>query len=222
MSVLEEIISLEFEDVFAKLVNGINKRTDSCKSLLKEDLAVLSNMLSRRNAERTYKDCDDSANNIFVQLCRSLLHALVHDKEGSSFDFICECISVCIKSSMKCQEIINEFLIGNIKSYIKNLREMNSLISGDDNDEDLIIYCPGKTRISVSSILHLLLNLSKDDQHLMDENVSKGSNCVKNDEIFHSLLEMLNICTEDAILAVLSEIIKLHLKSVPVKKKVMN
>ena len=225
MSVLETILVKDIEGIFDKLIDGFSKRLIECKGLVKEDIAILLTILCKRGDERmVVKDDDDDDDDdvVLCKLLKQLLHGLIHDKqngEKSSFDLSCKCIAVCMKSNLKSAEILNSFLKMNIQSYITKLKN-SDLSFEEEYDECLIIECSARKRIPFSSLFQLLFELSKDDVCNLQKQKEYQAN-ILNDDIFNLLLQVLAVGgADDAIIAILSQIIKMHLKVTAQKTKV--
>lgn len=228
MSVIQSIFANEIEDALAKMANGLSHSLVGCENLANEDVIVLFGLLSNAKIESTIPSAYDGDDEIFSRLLQSLLHALIHEKEregNSAFDLISKCILICLECSVKCKEVLNSFLMRNLQSHIKTLKE-GEFSAQKDVDEDLNKDCPKRMRIPIESVFHLLFELSKyDTSRFSLQGEKNGKNMqiflLRNDEIFASLLQFLTFSTADGTLAILSQIIRMYLRCNISKKKVV-
>ena len=209
MARLEEILACNVQDVFSNLVDGLNRGLSDCKAPGNDYMALLLTFLCKENEEGY--DCDRDI--LFCTVIQSLLHALKHwnmKEEKSAFDLLCKCISVCIKSSKKCSEILHSYLFINLQNYVAKVTENDTLLWEETEDKQIDrLQCEILTPIG--TFFRLLFELTTENVH------EEG---IFHQEIFSSLLQVLTVDGGEAILPLLSQVIKMHIVYKESKKKV--
>ena len=215
MAILEEILAVEVHDVFGKLVDGLSKSLSNCKGPTKDYMDLFLTFLRKQNSETVNVQNKDT---VFCIIVNNLLHALKHEKEsegGSAFKVICKCIAVCVNSSKRCGEILSVFLVRNIQNYVTKVKE-NIFSFWEESEDVLAEECEKGMKAPISSVFRLLLELS----NCLDASEGQVGFDIFDQEIFNLLLQVLAVGKDDSILAVVSQIMKLHLIQSESKKKV--
>ena len=213
MARLEEILAGQVQDVFSSLVDGLRSSLADCKTPGNEYLALLFNFLCKEHGEPN--DCDRDP--LFCTVIKNLLHALErwNMKEGkSAFALLCKCISVCIKSSKKCSEILHSYLVRNLQNYVAKVTE-NDILLWEETEDQQIGHFQYEILTPIATFFRLLFELTTEDVH--EEENRFG---IFDQEIFNSLLQVLAVDGDEAILPLLSQIIKMHITYKESKKKV--
>ena len=222
MSIVEDLIRDEIQDVLGKLVYGLNRSLLECSSPTKDFMRLLLSFLCKGNVDAVNFHTRDAL--FFCELVKHLVNALKHckdDEADSAFCLICKCIAFCMKASGKCFEMLNSFLVGCMQRYVREVKESDFSFWDDDEDE-LVEKCQHGNRIPVPSIFHLLFELCKDSCISIDEKKDGNTFSILKPEIFDSLLQVMVVDADEAILAVLAQITEMYLRQSEPEKKVLS
>ena len=235
MSAIVEALAGKTRETLRDLSETIvlNLKKD-CKTPTSEDLFILHRIIvteiqdQKRNSSNdgqsvpqnseSYHELDE----ILLRICREFLHLLCHTSEETSpsFAVISKCVLICFKSATGCRDLVREFLISNIREYVATVKYYTKLPDTREADLPAFYQCPKGDKVSPSLVLQLLHVLSKESpQVIPSEPTNLTQPNLKDDaEIFEALMQLIHSDVDDAVLAVVSQIIKIHLCNSSKKK----